>query len=152
MMFRELMAAFGEKIGLAEPIEIDEDGLCSFDVGDATVAMQGVDEIETLSLSADVGTPPPENLEPLYRELLQANDNFRGTGGATLSLDPRTGAVRLCRYAPYSALDADRLSALVLGFIEALADWRQRVRDFRADASSAPADESKQGLDGFLKV
>ena len=151
MIFKELMAAFGEKIGLTEPIEIDEDGFCSFDVGDATVAIQGIDEIETLALSADVGLPPPERLEQLYRELLQANDNFSGTNGATLSLDPRTGAVRLCRYASYSALDADRLSELVLGFITALADWRLRVRDFRADAS-APADAPASDLSGFLQV
>ena len=138
-MFRELMEEFGGKIGLAEPIEIDEDGFCSFDVGDATVAIQGMDEIETLSLSADVGTPPPEHLEQLYRNLLQANNNFQGTHGATLSLDPQTGTVRLCRFAPYSALDADRMMTLVLGFIDALADWRQRVREFRADESQMPA-------------
>ena len=151
MMFRELMAAFGEKIGLTEPIEIDEDGFCSFDVGDATVAIQGMDEIEMLALSADVGLPPPESLESLYRELLQANDNFRGTNGATLSLDPQTGSVRLCRYAPYAALDVEGLSKLVLGFINALADWRLRVRDFRADAS-ASADAPASDLSGFLQV
>lgn len=151
-MFSELMAAFGEKIGLEEPIEIDEDGFCSFDVGDATVAIQSVEEIETFSLSADVGLPPPESLEALYREMLQANDNFRGTRGATLSLNSQTGAVRLCRYASYSGLDADRLAELVLGFIDVLADWRLRVKDFRADASSAPTDGPIPEWSGFLKV
>ena len=148
-MFRELMGEFGRKIELAEPIEIDEDGFCSFDVGDATVAIQGMDEIETLALSADVGTPPPECLEQLYRELLQANHNFQGTHGATLSLDPRTGRVVLCRFAPYSALDGDRMMTLVLGFVTALADWRERVREFRADMSHA---EIVSGDGQFLRV
>ncbi len=143
-MFEELRAVFGEMIGLQGPIEIDEDGFCSFDVDDATVAMQGMDEIETLALSADVGEPPPERLEQLYRELLQANHNFCGTNGATLSLDPQTGRARLCRFEPYAALDADRLVTLVGNFIASLLDWRARVTNFRADASAAdkPTPES----------
>ena len=137
MTISELMTGFAEKIGLGEPIEVDADGLCSFDVGDATVMVQGVDEVGTLALSADVGEPPPERLEQLYGDLLRANHNFTGTKGATLSLDPQTGAVRLCQCVPYAALDADRMMTLVLDFITVLADWRERVRNFRADETSA---------------
>lgn len=144
MMFRDLMSEFAARIGLAEPVEIDEDGFCSFDFGDATVAMQGMDELGTLSLSADVGVPPPERLEQLYGELLKANYGFAGTNGATLSVYPQTGSVHLCRCVPYSELDGDRMESCVLGFITALADWRKRVRDFRPD--DAPGGVGVEGL------
>ena len=152
MMFRELMAEFAGRIGLEEPVEIDEEGFCSFGFGDATVAMQGMDELETLALSADVGAPPPERLEQLYGEMLKANYNFAGTNGATLSLDPRTGSAHLCRCVPYSALGGDRLETFVLDFITALADWRRRVRDFRADDGFAAADGAIAGGDGLFRV
>lgn len=143
MTINELMTGFAEKIGLVESIEIDEDGLCSFDVGDATVMVQGLDEIGVLSLSADVGEPPPERLEQLYGELLKANFNFTGTKGATLSLEPHTGKVHLCRCASYASLDADRMMMFVLDFVTVLADWRERVRNFRADDTGVerPADD-----------
>ena len=158
MMFREIMDEFAAKIGLKERIEIDEDGFCSFGVDGATVAIQGMDELELLSLSAAVGAPPPERLEQLYLKLLEANYNFRGTDGATLSVDPQTGVVHLCQYAPYAALDADRTVALVSKFIDMLLDWRTRVADFRAEEQKEKSETGRKDVmtlaaaEGFMQV
>ncbi|MBR4251540.1 MAG: type III secretion system chaperone [Kiritimatiellae bacterium] len=44
------------------------------------------------------GRAPPEGREALYKTLLEANDLFAGTLGATLSLNPANGRIRLQRF------------------------------------------------------
>lgn len=51
-----------------------------------------------LLATADLGEVPPESREALYKTLLEANDLFAGTLGATLSLNPANGRVRLQRF------------------------------------------------------
>ena len=142
MEFKELIAEFAARVGVTESVVIDDENRCAFEIDGMGVIAQGLDEVGVVSLLAFIAPPPPERLERLYRRLLEANHLYRETFGATLSVDPRTGSVRLCRCVPYPALGGDRLEALVLGFITALADWRRRVRDFRPEETAVEGDDA----------
>ena len=84
MTFKDTIDALAQKIG----VEIDiEDDACALkaqatDGTSVTVWMQGYDERGAVFTGADLGAPPPERLERLYRAMLEGNDLFRDTGGA----------------------------------------------------------------------
>ena len=96
-------------------------------------------EIDALALTGDVGEPPPENLESLYKAMLEANCAFDGTAGATLSLDSATGRFSLCRTLPLAALDPDSLYVAVEEFVNTLEAWHKIVANYRAPAQGESA-------------
>ena len=51
------------------------------------VLVQDVSERNLVLMSADLGEPPPDGGETLFRIMLEANNLFGGTAGATLALD-----------------------------------------------------------------
>lgn len=141
MDFVELVNALAEKVGLAEGIEIDSDNRCLMEFDGMIVALQGLDEVGQVSFFSSVGEPPPERLERLYRSLLEANHLFRGTSGSTLSVDPETGEMFLCRAMPYAALDGDSFIEELEKFVNIVENWRKFVADYRA----SPPEETRTG-------
>ncbi len=143
MSFAEFVAALSKELGTA--IETDGESCAvragASDGSSVTVLMQGFDEQGTVLATADLGAPPPERLERLLRTLLEANDLFRDTCGATLSLDPATGHVRLQRYDAIDAVAEVGPVKALLAFIEVAAAWADIVRDFRA----APKETDDEG-------
>ncbi len=144
MTFTDFVAALSKELGV--PIET-EDNACAVCAGasdgsSVTVLLQGYDERGAVLATADLGAPPPERLERLFRSLLEANDLFRDTGGATLSLDPDTGRIRLQRFDALDALSVAGPGKAFLAFLDVAAAWASVVRDFRAAPSDEnPADE-----------
>ena len=143
MTFKELSAALSKELGIENEAEGDAfavraDAANGFSV---TVLLHGFDDRGAILMTADLGAPPPERLEPLYRALLEANDLFRDTVGATLSLDPETGHVRLQRFDAIDALAEAGPAKALLAFAQSAADWAAIVRDFRA----APPDDAADG-------
>ena len=146
MTFADLVAALSKELGME--IETDSDA-CAVRVGatggsSVTVLLQGYDERGAVLMTADLGAPPPERLEKLFRALLEANDLFRDTGGATLSLDPDTGNVRLQRFDALDALSEAGSGKAFLAFIDTAAAWAAVIHDFRAapdDQAAAPAED-----------
>jgi len=149
MTFAELVAALSKEI--SGEIETEGD-TCAVRAGadegsSITVLMQGFDERGALLMTADLGQPPPERLELLYRTILEANDLFRNTCGATLSVNPATGNVRLQRFDLYDVLmEAGPLRALTL-FASVAVEWAKLVCDYR-DAPHEEEENSSQ--DGNL--
>ena len=149
MTFNELVAALSKEVGS----EIETDGdTCAVRTGtdeslSVTILIQGFDERGALLMTADLGQPPPERLELLYRTILEANDLFRDTCGATLSVNPATGNVRLQRFDPYDVLmEAGPFKALTL-FASVAVEWAKLVCDYR----DAPVkDEENSSDDGNL--
>ena len=149
MTFNELVAALSKEVGS----EIETDGdTCAVRTGtdeslSVTILIQGFDERGALLMTADLGQPPPERLELLYRTILEANDLFRDTCGATLSVNPATGNVRLQRFDLYDVLaEVGPLKALRL-FASVAVEWSKLVRDYR-DAPHEEEENSSQ--DGNL--
>ena len=133
MTFKDTIAALAQKIG----VEIDiEDDACALkaqatDGTSVTIWMQGYDERGAVLTGADLGAPPPERLERLYRAMLEGNDLFRDTGGATLSIDPGTGHVRLQRFDSLDALEEVGPDKAFTAFADVAAAWSKAINDFR---------------------
>ena len=152
MTFSEFIAAL-EK-GLGTTIET-EGAAAAISMGAAdgaatTILLQGLDEWDSVLMMADLGAPPPERLERLLRTLLEANDLFRDTGGATFSLNPATGNVRLQRHYAYDALAEAGPDKAFFAFADVATAWAQIVRDYR-DAPEEKAEEPQdlRNLSGF---
>ena len=149
MAFTELVAALTKEIGG----EIETEGdTCAVRTGtdestSVTILIQGFDERGALLMTADLGQPPPERLERLYRTILEANDLFRDTCGATLSLNPTTGNVRLQRFDPYDVLMEVGPSKALRLFASVATEWSKLVRDYR---DAPPEEEEKTSLHGNL--
>ena len=133
MTFTELVAALSKEVG--SEIETDSD-TCAVRTGtdeslSVTILIQGFDERGALLMTADLGQPPPERLELLYRTILEANDLFRDTCGATLSVNPATGNVRLQRFDLYDVLLEVGVSKALTLFASVATQWAALVRDYR---------------------
>ena len=125
----ELIKSFGEHLGVE--LALDTDGACAIDVDGLAVTINDLTEISSIALTGDLGEPPPENLEALYKALLEANHLFNGTAAATLSLDSSTGHFALCRVMPCVALDVDTFSLEVEHFVNVLETWTKIIANFR---------------------
>ena len=106
MIFADIAAALAKETGIA--IETEGDACAiraeATDGTSVTVLLQGLDHCGAVLLAADIGEPPPEGREALMRTMLEANDLFRDTAGATLSLDSDRGCIRLQRTLPIDTL------------------------------------------------
>lgn len=147
MTFADIVAALSKDLGTT--IETEED-VCAIQVGttdgDAvTVIMHGLDECGAVLFAADLGEPPPEGRERLMRVLLQANDLFRDTAGATLSLDPDRGCIRLQRAMPTDTLALGGVGVAFTSFADTAAAWQKLVVDFRAAPPEKSAEEPADG-------
>ena len=81
----------------------------------------------------------------LMRTMLEANNLFGGTAGATLALDAATGRFRLQKYESPDELANDARSK-VESFIETALFWSRAIADFR------PPDEEPGGAPGDVQV
>ena len=95
------------------------------------VLVQDVGERNLVLMSADLGDPPPDGGETLFRTMLEANNLFGGTAGATLALDAASGRFRLQKYESPDEL-ANDAKAKVESFIETALFWSRSIADFRA--------------------
>lgn len=154
MVFSDFVAALSNELGFAIETEGDTCAISAgaTDSASVTVLLQGFDERGAVLAAADLGAPPPERLEKLFRSLLEANDLFRDTGGATLSLDPGTGHVRLQRFYAIDAIAEAGPGKAFLAFLDVATAWAAVIRDFRDAPDDAAADDSApdDSAPGFL--
>ncbi|WP_298208938.1 type III secretion system chaperone [Acidovorax sp.] len=85
---------------------------------------------------AALGTPSGEHLGRIARTLLEANNLWVGTGGATLGVQQATGAVTLSGRMPLSALSGDALAMLLDGFVDTASFWKGFVEGAPEDDGS----------------
>ena len=104
------------------------------------VFVQDVSERKLVLMSADLGEPPPDGGEKLFRTLLEANNLFSGTAGATLALDAAAGRFRLQKHESSDELANDAEAKLV-SFIETALFWSRAIADFRpsGEGSGTPS-------------
>ncbi|MBP5321478.1 MAG: type III secretion system chaperone [Kiritimatiellae bacterium] len=140
MTFKEYVDLLAKELGA----EIETAGdACAFafgakEGGDVSVLLQGFDERGMMLTCADLGEPPPEGLEQLYRTLLEANDLYGDTGGATLSINRQTGHVRLQRFDDMDTLAAIGPAKALVAFADTAVAWKRLIADFR-DAGGQPS-------------
>lgn len=123
------------------------------DGGRVQVLVQDESEQHRVLLSAELGEPPPEGEATLFRTMLEANNLFSGTAGATLALDAATGRFRLQKAELPDEL-ANDVDGRFLSFIETALNWRRAIEDYRpagagAEAADAGGGEGAQPGGGF---
>lgn len=121
------------------------------------ILMQDMSEQKFVLMSADLGEVPPEGRETLFRTMLEANNMFSGTVGATLALDAASGSARLQRY-----IAGDDLANDVMGnlepFIETALVWSRMITNYRpagdssGDTSCNSPDEWKTSAPGTFRM
>lgn len=158
MEFTELMRRFAEKVGIAD-LPVSEDGVCRVEIDGMNVSFIEVPETRQLVTWAEVGEPPPEGRERLYRVLMESMYMGKATGGSTFSIDSETGLVHLFRLDPLPLLDLDTFTPMLERFVNILEEWRKIVADYRGVASqlekaaATEEVESRQmGVNGFMQV
>ena len=103
------------------------------------VLVQNEDERKVVLMSADLGPPPPEGGEKLFLTLLEANNLFAQTAGATLAFDGAARRFRLQKYEPQGDLAEDAEKKLV-SFIETALFWSRAIADFRPSDGAGEAE------------
>ena len=147
MTFADVVAALSKELG----IEIESEGdACAIRAGatdgtSVTVILYGLDECGAVLLATDLGEPPPQDQIRLLHVLLEANDLFRNTAGATLSLDPDRGRIRLQRAIPTDTLALGGVGIAFAAFADTAAAWQQLLADFRAAPPESPSAKADVG-------
>ena len=144
MTFKEYVKTLTKELG--SEIEIEGDA-CAFSIaskdGDTIeILLQGFDARGAILICADLGDPPPEGRERLFQILLEGNDLFGDTGGSTLSLDRRTGHIRLQRCNDMDVLARMGVSKVLIAFADTAAAWKQLMTDFREAPTKIAVDPS----------
>ena len=112
------------------------------------VIVQDVSERNLVLLLADLGEPPPDGGERLLRTMLEANNLFEGTVGATLALDAATGHCRLQKVEAPDAL-ANDAEAKIVAFVETALFWSRAIADFRPSSEDP---ENPSGVFNMMQV
>lgn len=149
----EIIKKFGKKIGI--DIAPSDEGVYMFEVDQMLVAFHVIPELDTIVLTGDIGEPPPEKLENLYKTMLQAQYLFQNTYGATISLNPETNRFMLCKALSCKILDDDSFFGETEQFINTLDVWVKLVKNFRDAASLAEETGTPMpsfGSDGFIRA
>lgn len=151
----EILKSFCERIGIK--YEPNADGACSFEADGLLVTVSDLRGLDQIALVGDLGEPPPQRLERLYKTMLEGNHLLGATGGATLSLDPDTGRFALCQFLPYRAIDADSLYSVADRFVSTIEAWTKLIGDFRdvlplADKAAGGHDSGGLQMNGFMQV
>lgn len=149
----ELIKNFSERLGLN--IEKNEDCSYFFNVDERTFTIHDLTECDRIVLMGDLGLPPPQNKESLYKSILEAQHMFKSTGGATISIDPETENFSICKALVSAVLDNDSFFAEVEDFINTFHTWADIIRDYRGNVTTGEPDigETPPSLnDGFIFV
>jgi hypothetical protein len=129
------------------PVELDAQGACSLAFDQMAIQFQHDPAAHALTCFAVLGTVPPARQEEVMAAMLRANRFWRGTGGATLSLDEN---------GPASVLLSQRFDERVPGaaadfvqaverFVDHAHDWSTFLGAPSAGESPKPAPAPSQG-------
>ena len=154
MAFDEMISLLSKAIGIELQIV---DGVCGFKAGDpeddvasVNIMINNVEERGEILLYADLGNVPPEGREDFYRTLLEANNLFQGTAGATLGLENGTGLIRL-QLRENSSLFANNAEEHVGAFVETALTWKKIVVDYRVSRKeSKPTEKAVLDNSSFM--
>ena len=136
MEFEELLKPLAAACGV-ERLEPDESHMVHFGADGTALTIVGDPETRMVVLFSELGDLPHEGREAFYEQALRANWLFQGGGGATLAINPETGALALNRAMPMDVLDGEGFVGLVRDFLTVLYRWRELARDWRGAVESA---------------
>ena len=162
MEFEELLKPLAAACGV-DRLEPDETHMVHLGKEGTALTIVGEPETRTVVIFSELGDLPLEGREAFYEVALKANWPFQGGAGASLAINPESGALALNRALPMDALDGESFVEVVRGFLAVLVRWRRLARDWRGameedgvrrkDVASA-ADEQFAALrgEGMIRI
>ena len=133
---QQIIGDFGKTVGL-DDLELDEAGYCCLVIDKNLVINIELDEPERrLMLYSLVGRPGPDRL-PVPNMAMEANYLGRGTGGATLGVQPEGGGIVLSRGVPLAGLDLPGFNGALERFVNTAEAWTKRLAEPAAEAEPA---------------
>lgn len=158
MELKELMAAFAAETGMTE-LAPDEDGAYIFSVDDCTMMLAPAGDGSRVALYAELGEPPEEGREQVYRAMLEASFPRGGTAPVSLSIDGESGRICLSSIESLATLDYAAFKTVLENFVNAADVWRKNLAAFPAtftkvqgavDRAEAEARTLSSG--GFMRI
>ena len=146
----KLIKYFGEQLGI--DLDRNPDGAYSFEVDGLAFAIHDLDDCGRIVLSGDVGYPPPEGREHLYKTLLEAQYMLKSTGGATFSINPDTENLTLCKALVTAILDDSEFFQEAESFINALHSWAGIISNYSSEIASEGERPSFLSNSGLISV
>ena len=163
MQIEELIHEFTGAAGIDEVPAAD--GVWKFSADGAVFGVSADEAGEKAYLFGEIPSPVPDKEEAFRKTVLEANYFFNGTGGATLSINPETGAYTLIAAERLDRLAPESFFAFVEKFVNSLATWKAIALSAEATSASSALGEpaayepDEGGLDGnsldeggFLRV
>lgn len=157
MKLEELIGRFSTAVGIESVPAVE--GVWKFSADGNVFGVTGDETGGTVWLFGEVPCADPERRDALLKAAMEANYFHRGTGGATFSLNPATGALTLVASERLDALDEESFFAFVERFVNALATWKGVSGPGKApdDSPAEPRDDSPPGQAappsfGFMRV
>ena len=128
MTFGEFIDKLGAKLG----VEIDDaGGAFAFQVDGEVVVVQQADD-DLVLLRADLGEMPLDRRDALAVAALEGNYLYKGTGGATLAVNPADSHLHLQKYNWLGRLDADKAFDMLVHFAESAISWKKLFHEVPA--------------------
>jgi hypothetical protein len=122
MEITALIREFSEQAGIEDVSALD--GIWRFSADGNVFGVLADESGEKVLLFGELPAPVPEKAEAFRTAILEANYFFNGTGGGTLSVNPKTGAYTLVQAERLDRMDAVAFFSLVEKFVNTLATWR----------------------------
>lgn len=142
--FDRVLAAFGATVGL-DRLALDEAGTGALFIDEVAVNLE-VDEAQgRLLLYAALGVPEGDPAAA-HVAMLEANLFWQGTAGATLALQPETGAALLVRALPMAELDEVGFETALQTFVEMAEAWEGRLQVAGDPAATEPFSPMPSGM------
>lgn len=153
----ELIHEFNNAAGIKDVPAAD--GVWKFSADGAVFGVSADEADENVYLFGEIPNPVAGREEAFRKTLLEANYFFNGTGGATLSINPETGAYTLIAVEKLDRLSPESFFAFVEKFVNSLSTWKAiaiSAGDSDNDAPShGPESEPEAALfpsNGFMQV
>ncbi len=139
-----------ERADFATVVEVEADASwVGVTDAETSVILEWREDRQCLVLTTDVALLPDSAEPALMRTLLEYNASWRETGGVRLALAPGS-VVTLVLDLSGDALDVQRLSGAMAGFLTAADGWRAALAASARDGAAPPAPEA--GLNPALRV
>ena len=132
----------------APRLEFDDDGAAAAAFGDGMLLfVQCRPEAPDVVLTAPLGRVPAECAGEVFGRLLAANFYWAGASGATLALQEESGEVVVQFREGLEGLSADRLQAVLEGFLAVASEWKETLAETVEAAGGEEDDDAAAAED-----
>ncbi|HZY20490.1 MAG TPA: CesT family type III secretion system chaperone [Ramlibacter sp.] len=135
--YNRVLQSFAEQMGIDPQAFAKTQEVVVDDVA-VGLAYEGDEQVGDLLYFTDLGAPQAHRAPDVHRTLLEANNLWAGTGGATLGLQHETGHVVLCGRIDVAGVTGESLAMLLDAFVDNAQVWRRFVQD-ALPSGAAPA-------------